>query len=288
MSVPVTVDLPDGFRRVAWPGRLGDVAAVHGTPDRARGTALLIHGFTGSKEDYFAVLEPLHRLGWSVAAVDLPGMAESEGPDEPAHYSLAGLGADIADMVGQLAAGPVHVVGHSVGGILAREAVLLAPELVRSLTLYDSGTARVGPTAAADIELLHAALQHHTPGQVQLLKEAMDETAGNPAPPAEIVAFLRERWNDTSPGHLLGMADIARSAPDRVSALAALRRETGLPIMVLYGAQDTDVWDVGDFADLGRRLQADTVALPGTGHSPAVEDPAAMVAALDRFWSEAP
>lgn len=289
MSVPVIIDLPKGYRRIDWPGRLGRVAVVVGGPRQPRGAALLVPGYTGSKEDYFALLEPLAELGWAVAAVDLPGMAESDGPAEAEHYGLSPIAGDVVQMLrlwSQHTSG-VHLVGHSVGGLIAREAALQAPGAVASLTLYDSGPAQVGQQAQADASLLAAALASHSPGQVQVLKESMDAAAGRPAPPPHIAAFLRRRWDATSVGHLLALGQIARTAPDRLDALAGLIAGKPLPAMVLYGERE-EVWPLSDFPELAARLGAREVVIPDAGHSPAVENPDAMVAALDAFWHCAP
>ncbi len=286
VSVPVTIDLPYGYRRVAWPGRLGTVAAVVGEPEHPRGSALLIHGFTGSKEDYFAILGPLYERGWAVAAADLPGTTESDGPAGRQFYGLADLAGDVVRMLQQCSGSrPVHLVGHSVGGLVVREAALDATAEIASLTLYGSGPAAVGEQARADAAMLTAALQSHSPGEVQRLKEALDAAAGRPAPPPPIAAFLRRRWEQTSPGHLLGMAEIAVAPPDRVDALAAAVAADHLAAMVLRGAAD-EVWPTEQFEALAETIDARSVVIADAGHSPASESPLAMAEALDAFWRE--
>jgi pimeloyl-ACP methyl ester carboxylesterase len=285
VSVPITIALPTGYRRVAWPGRLGSVAAVVGDPPQAEGAVLLVHGFTGSKEDYFALLEPLHRRGWAVAAIDLPGMAESEGPEDPAQYRIDLLAADLVGLLRGWAAeqGPVHLVAHSVGGIIAREAVLRSTADVASLTLYSSGPGPVGTAAQSDARLLLDVLAQVSPGQVQVLKEQLDAQAGVPAPPRQVAAFLRRRWQRTSAGHLRALADLALAPPDRREPLQRALRVAGIPALMLWGEND-EVWDSEAFSALADQLAAAAVVVPGAGHSAAVEAPVAMVEALDAFW----
>ena len=68
--------------------RLGDVrlaiaeAGVGGRP------ILLVHGFTGAKEDFTDFLEPLAERGWHAVAPDLRGHGASDHPGDEASYSL--------------------------------------------------------------------------------------------------------------------------------------------------------------------------------------------------------
>lgn len=284
MSVPVTIDLPSGYRRVAWPGRLGDISAVLGVPDEPLGRVLLVPGFTGSKEDYFAILPDLLRRGWSVAAVDLPGMFESAGSEDPADFTLQRLVADVAAMVHHFSNEPVHLVGHSAGGLIARQVAVQQPNALASLTLYDSGCGSVVEDARANTELLRAMLATTGPAEVHRIKLALDEAAGRPKPPVEIAKFLAERWQRTTAGHLLGMADLTLNAPDLVEELASLSSSGRLPVMAMYGEHDHNTWTQADFSALGSSAASRTVVIPDAEHSPAVENPAATVEALDGFW----
>ena len=95
MSTPPFINMPDGVGLFAPPDApvpvlvaeaRTDVTDVTGGADRtpapARGDVLLVPGFTGSKEDFLAILEPLAAFGWRVAAMDLPGQggAPALGP----------------------------------------------------------------------------------------------------------------------------------------------------------------------------------------------------------------
>src|SRR3954447_12278006 len=127
--------------RVSFPGRAGELAALDtGPADGA--TVLLVAGYTGSKEDFAPLLRPLCSAGYRAVALDQRGQYESPGPDDPAAYTVAELAADVL-AVGRVlrveTSGPLHLLGHSFGGLVGRAAVLAEPGLFTSLTLLGSG-----------------------------------------------------------------------------------------------------------------------------------------------------
>ena len=246
----------------------------------ARGTALLLPGYTGSKEDFAPVLGPLAERGWRVVAVDQPGQHESTGPDDPGAYAVVQLGDVAVQLAGRLG-GPVHLLGHSVGGLVARAAVLARPAAWRSLVLMDSGPAAISGARRQRLDALEPLLSS---GGVEAVYEAGEELArADPAYVAPSPAqrdFLRRRFFATSAASLQGMGDGLRSEPDRTREL----RATGTPTLVCYGAAD-DAWSPAQQQEMADRLGAQSVVIPDAIHSPAVQNPSATVEALDAFWS---
>lgn len=278
MSV-VAGELPAGSRRTSFDVVGGRLAAVSLCPAGARGTALLVPGFTGSKEDFFPVLDAIAAGGWHAIALDQRGQHESPGPDDVAAYTVDALAADLRAVVSRLE-GPVHLVGHSFGGLVCRAAVLAEPRAVSSLALMASGPAALtGPRVEA--------MEHVRPlveaGDLVAVADLMDAaTALDPLReelPPEVRDFLRRRFLASSATGLLGMGDALTGEPDRVEELAAV----DLPVLVLYGEHD-DAWPPAVQDAMAERLGAGVVVVPGARHSPAAEQPAATVAALLAFW----
>jgi pimeloyl-ACP methyl ester carboxylesterase len=292
MSTPTSLELPEGTRRGTVETARGSFAVLDAMPAAGPcelGTALLVPGYTGSKEDFIAILGALAAAGRRVLALDLRGQYQSAGPDDPAAYDPAELGADIAALV--MATGATHLLGHSFGGLCAREAVLGGCQPA-SLTLLSSGPGALSGTRA---EELHFLLNHldGTPTaelgtRLARIWQAQFKPglvkAGVAAP---TVAFLEERMLANNPTGVVTMAAHLLKAEDKTADLAAARLRAGrFPIFVLYG-EDDNAWPTTQQADMAARLGAERTCIPGAAHSPNVEAPAATAHALTSFWNSA-
>ncbi|MFI5065577.1 MAG: alpha/beta fold hydrolase, partial [Streptosporangiales bacterium] len=134
MSTPKTLQLPSGVQRRTIETSRGAFAALEALPVNGvheRQPALLVPGYTGSKEDFLLILQALAAAGRQVVAIDMRGQFETPGGDDPAAYRLDALAADVTMIADQLGPNPegkgIHLLGHSLGGLVAREALLAGP-----------------------------------------------------------------------------------------------------------------------------------------------------------------
>lgn len=288
MSTPRFLDLPPAVRRTTLRTTRGSFAVLEALPvgEPERQPALLVPGFTGSKEDFLGVLQTLTRVGRRVIALDLRGQHDSPGSaDDPARYRLGELAADLVEVLERLGPEPVHLVGHSFGGLVTREAVLAEPTMVASFTLMSSGPAAItGPSAERAALLRDALAGSLTMADIWEIKLGPDARAAGH--PEEIVEFLRLRSLNNCATGLIAMAGELLSAPDKTSDLAKVADDTDLPLMVLYG-EDDDAWHPALQAAMSDRLDAARVVIPGAAHSPAWEAPETTAHALTDFWNSA-
>jgi len=277
-----------------------------------RDAALLVPGYTGSKEDFLAILDLLADDSRHVIAIDMRGQFETAGADEPGGYAAAALGADILAIMH--ATGARHLVGHSYGGLIGREAVLAAAGAeFASFTLMSSGPGALTGARARDLRAMLAALGVARDGGVapggvvadgsvdgdgsrgrpevatlragiaELWRSHLEPQAIAAGVPGDIVAFLGRRMRGNDPDGLVLMAAHMLAAPDRTAELARLDR---LPMLVIYGENDNS-WSPAAQENMARRLGARRLCIPAAVHSPAVEAPATTASALTQFWDAA-
>jgi pimeloyl-ACP methyl ester carboxylesterase len=284
MSTPVSLTLPDCATARTLSTARGAFAALDARPPAgpAEATSVLVPGFTGSKEDFLGVLEPLTAAGFRVVTYDQRGQHETKAGPPPEGWSLAAFAADLQALVEALDVGPVHLVGHSFGGLVAREAVLADPTPYRSLVLLDSGPAAVDARQSELLVRMADGLDGFGLTTVWSIKRSLDlEQGWQPPEDPEVEAFLERRFLGNDPAGLAAIARLLASAPDRSDELAA----TALPKLVAYGEAD-DAWPAEIQARTASRIGATAVSFPDAAHSPAAESPKATAAALVAFWGK--
>jgi pimeloyl-ACP methyl ester carboxylesterase len=285
MSTPTSLKLPEGTRRATVETARGAFAVLDALPAAdpcELGTALLVPGYTGSKEDFIAILGELTAAGRRVVAMDLRGQYQTVGPDDPDAYDPRELGADVAALRAALQA--THLLGHSFGGLVVREAVIggCTPA---SLTLLSSGPAALPGPRAEDLHFMLGYLDgtpadEMGPKVAEIWHGVLKPEAVAAGVTGPVLAFLEERMLGNNPTGLVSMASHLLKAEDKTAELAA----RGIPAFVLYG-EDDNAWPAGQQRDMAARLGAEHTCIPGAAHNPNVEAPATTAHALTKFWN---
>jgi pimeloyl-ACP methyl ester carboxylesterase len=276
MTRPPTFTPPACTTALTLPTRRGPFAVLDAQPaGPVLGTVLLLPGYTGSKDEFIPLLERVTTAGYRAVAVDGRGQFETEGPDSEEAYAQEELAADVLAQAEAVGA-PLHLLGHSMGGHVARAAVLSDRTPFLSLTLMSSGPAEVSVAQQQRVKLLSDALVAMDMEQVWTAMRVLEPLDDDPAD----VEFMHGRWLRNNPAQLLVTGRQLTVEPDRVAELAAV---PSLPVHVLSGERD-DKWPVALFDAMAGRLAARRSVIRGAGHSPNLERPAETATALTDFW----
>jgi pimeloyl-ACP methyl ester carboxylesterase len=237
---------------------------------------LIVHGFVGGRDDFAGVLDALAE-DRRVVAVDLPGHGGSDGPDDPAAYGLSALAAWVLRVAEALDLGEPHLLGHSLGGLIAQRAAASSSQRLRSLVLMDTGLGALREEAAERIVRIAVAARDEGPEAA--LAASVD---GQRLDPEEHAAGLERMARPRTAAIVGGARGLVNAVP-----LGAFLRGIDIPVLVVHG-EDDDVWRPNE-----QRLLAATVAgavyavVPGAAHSPQRENPEAWAAVVRGFLRRA-
>ena len=237
--VRLFLDLPVG--RIRYAERPGD-----GTP------VLLIHGFGGDLDNWLFNIDALSEAG-PVVALDLPGHGQSV--KSVAAPSLATMTDAVIGLMDSLGVTRAHLVGHSMGGLVAGRIGIDQPDRVSSLTLIAAaglgeeinGAYLDGFVSAASRRDLKPALVHLFADQA-LVNRSMVEDVLKYKRLDGVGAFLEALRDAIFPG--------GRQATSIAGDLAGI----GCPCHVIWGAEDAIIP-----AAHARSVESATV-IDGAGH----------------------
>ncbi|MCP4004363.1 MAG: alpha/beta hydrolase [bacterium] len=229
--------------------------AGNGPPD-----FLCLHGLVDRIEIWKRLVGPLSERG-RVACIDQRGHGESEAPPGP--YRREDLASDVSATIRELGAEKVVLVGHSMGGIISMTTALSHPEQVAGLVLI--GTA--------------SQCNEKTAGWYERIAQA-GEKDGN-AGLAQ--AIYRGRGNKVIEGDAQGIADVTRTLKSLYEdPLTPKLSAITCPVLLIVGDKDP----MGPKASsiiAARFPDAELVTVADCGHWVHVEEPEAVLDAIDRF-----
>ena len=251
---------------------------------------LLLHGFTGAKEDLPAdLLDDLAEKGWHAVAPDLRGHGGSDKPPGEDAYSLQIYVDDSLALADALGWSEFTALGISLGGMILQRLVIDHEPRVRALVLVDSSHGRPESLDPESVALGAEIVREH--GLLTLLALQNERRDRDPTTTAAHLRLLRERpdWAEfgdrkllaSSPDMWVAMTREMVQQEDRLDALS----HVSVPTLVIVGEQD-DAY----------RLHCERIAkaIPGArlavisdaGHAPQFENTAGFCDALTTFLEE--
>lgn len=263
--------------------RAGDVEIfVQETGPPQAPVVLFVHGMGAWSELWRETLTATAAAGFRAVAMDLPPFGFSERPAAGA-YDRRHQARRIIGVIDALGVRQATLVGHSFGGGPTMEAVLLAPERVRTLILADAAIGLdVEPGGSPAAVVLRArplrnALVAATVTNPRLTRRLLTRFVADPRAVTDarvelLQAPLVVRGSTDAFGDWL--LDFLTSREVALSTHADAYRAVALPTLVIWGDRD-----VTTPLAQGRRLiqlidGAELAVMSGVGHMPQIEDPA--------------
>jgi 2-succinyl-6-hydroxy-2,4-cyclohexadiene-1-carboxylate synthase len=264
--------------------KLGDVEIEWERAGSGDRPFVLVHGFTGSRDDWADVLPALAELGPTIT-LDQRGHGGSTNPGTPGAYSLEQLVRDLARFFDALGIERCDLLGHSMGGMVCLRFTLDHPERVASLVLMDTAPGPIAHQARRIFEIggkiareqgmaaLFAAMRAQASSDPSrpLAARRAEETMG----PERYWERIRAKIEAMDPEAFATLGPLLTDHEGLDSRLGEIR----CPTTVLVGEEDTA------FLAPSRALEAGIagarlVEIPAAAHSPQIENTEPWLAAI--------
>jgi pimeloyl-ACP methyl ester carboxylesterase len=245
--------------------------------DHSAPAVVLLHGLSGSRTTYAAVVDHLiaHAVdhGWvQVVNADLRGHGESSHTPI-AEYDAASYAADVVALIEHVDAGPVLLVGHSLGGVVATAVAQARPDLVSRLLLEDpplfegDDARRAASPVASFFPMFVAAVRELQQRDAEL--DEYEELLRPAAAPEQLAARALgiSRWDPaTMEAAIAGIVwQTFEPAAPLACPVTVLRADPALG--AVFGPDDAAPFRAGN-------PQAEIVLIEGAAHS--IHDPATL------------
>ncbi len=223
-------------------------------------TFLCLHGLVDRIEIWNELQGPLASRG-RVARLDQRGHGESEAPPGP--YRREDLARDVGAVVDELGDPNTILVGHSMGGIVSMATALATPERVAGLILIGTAS-QCNEKTAAWYERIALAGEHE--GNQGLAR-----------------AIYGERSRKKIMGDARGISEVTRVLKSLYDdPLTPKLKAIACPVLLIVG--DKDPMGAKASSILASHFSdAELVTVPDCGHWVHVEEPDAVLAAIDRY-----
>lgn len=236
---------------------------------------VLIHGLGSSVDDWFLQL-PAFAPHYLCVVVDLRGHGLSDKP--AGRYSVGLFAADVAALLRDLDLGPAHILGLSLGGMIAQQLASVQPEIVRSLVLVNTLPGLWPPSRhIVRLGLRRLAPPWRTPDMARVAERVAAELFPDPAS-AVFRTQAAERIGANDPvAYRRATLAVARFWPG-----STLKRIV-CPALIIAGEADRVVPGIYQ-ARLRKALpHAGFVSIPRAGHACNIDRPDAVNAAVLEF-----
>lgn len=222
---------------------------------------LFIHGLGSSHNDWERQT-PFFSNQYQVITFDLRGHGQSQKPPGP--YTMSLFARDAAGLIMSLGVAPVHVVGVSLGGMVAFQLAVDYPELIRSLVIINTGPELIPRTLNERWQVLMRLSVVRLFG-MRKIGEVLGKRLFPKADQADLRQLFVERWEKNDPkAYIASMqAIVGWSVINRLP-------DINLPTLVIAGENDYTPVSIKEDC-VSRMPRAELDVIEDSGHATPVD-----------------
>lgn len=256
-----------------------------GEIDAARATIVMLHGFSGSSEDWTETAATLHGAGFAGVGIDLPGHGLTGVPADPGRFTMPETARDLATLIATLGIPHAHWMGYSMGARVALYLGVTEPARVASLILESASPGIAEESARVERRARDEALAAEIGSRgvrwfVEYWESLPVFESQRGLPEATRSAQRARRLRNSAAGLAGSLRGLGQGAQEFLGPRVGSIR---CPTLLLAGALDPK------YTALAQRMaaaipDAEIILVPGAGHNIHLEQPEAFhLAVLDRL-----
>lgn len=237
---------------------------------------LFIHGLGSSSRDWENQL-PFFQDHYQIITYDLRGHGKTDKPKAP--YTIPLFANDAAQLCQALVQQPIHVIGHSLGGMISFQLALDFPDLVRSLTIINSAPAVIFPSFLTQLSFLLRRFSVKLFGMRHLSKNLANHLFPKPEQQPMRDVFI-SRWLENDPHAYINTLKAFKG-------WNVMPRLSSLQCPTLIMTADDDYTPVA-FKEYYTKLipQAELIVIKDSKHLSPIDQPMAVNQALFQFLTK--
>lgn len=262
------------------------VYAEGGLRDADAPVLVMLHGYTGSKENWYLVARRL-RGRCRLLIPDLPGWGESQREGVAGH-GFEAQAARVAAFIRATCDRPVTVLGHSMGGGVAAVVAAREPGLVARVGLFDAAGVRFADNQFG-LDVLAGKNPfgvHDRASLAQYFDILFHDRRALPPMPWPVPAILVAKRRRDAAFEQSVLDEIGRGSEQFLPGEEAVRIRQ--PALLVWGAHDRVIDSSAMDLYAERMPQARRVLLGGSGHMTVMEQPGEVADAIEGLLAVAP